>query len=86
MPVPRVLMTMLPPSSSTVSSTMPCFVPFSRARADQKGLASGQEFTIAISEARACGAKLLLGDRDVQVRVCCDVRGGGGVGSMLALG
>eukprot|EP00752_Nemacystus_decipiens_P002178 g2073.t1 len=34
---------------------------------DQKGLASGQEFTIAISEARACGAKLLLGDRDVQV-------------------
>lgn len=35
---------------------------------DQKGLSSGQEFTIAISEARACGAKLLLGDRDVQVR------------------
>eukprot|EP00903_Cladosiphon_okamuranus_P013442 g12520.t1 len=34
---------------------------------DQKGLASGQEFTIAIREARACGAKLLLGDRDVQV-------------------
>ncbi|CAM9196609.1 unnamed protein product [Scytosiphon promiscuus] len=36
---------------------------------DQKGLASGQEFTIAISEARACGAKILLGDRDVQARV-----------------
>lgn len=34
---------------------------------DQKGLASGQEFTIAIREARACGAKLLLGDRDVQI-------------------
>ncbi|CAM9537974.1 unnamed protein product, partial [Hapterophycus canaliculatus] len=34
---------------------------------DQKGLSSGQEFTIAISEARACGAKILLGDRDVQV-------------------
>ncbi|CAN0251340.1 unnamed protein product [Pylaiella littoralis] len=34
---------------------------------DQKGLASGQEFTIAIREARTCGAKLLLGDRDVQV-------------------
>eukprot|EP00904_Undaria_pinnatifida_P003312 jgi/Undpi1/12982/HiC_scaffold_7.g02647.m2 len=34
---------------------------------DQKGLASGQEFTIAIREAQACGARLLLGDRDVQV-------------------
>ncbi|CAM9407914.1 unnamed protein product [Ectocarpus sp. 4 AP-2014] len=34
---------------------------------DQKGLSSGQEFTIAINEARACGAKLLLGDRDVRI-------------------
>ncbi|CAM9364573.1 unnamed protein product [Ectocarpus sp. 12 AP-2014] len=34
---------------------------------DKKGLSSGQEFTIAISEARACGAKLLLGDRDVRI-------------------
>lgn len=35
--------------------------------ADDKGLSAGQEFTIAIREARTCGAKLLLGDRDVQV-------------------
>ncbi|CAM9445496.1 unnamed protein product [Discosporangium mesarthrocarpum] len=34
---------------------------------DKLGFVSGQEFTVAIREARLMGAKILLGDRDVKV-------------------
>ncbi|CAM9490292.1 unnamed protein product [Ascophyllum nodosum] len=34
---------------------------------DQKGLSSGQEFTVALREAGNCGAKILLGDRNVKL-------------------
>lgn len=36
--------------------------------ADKMGFVSGQEFIVAIEEARKVGADLLLGDRDVKVR------------------
>lgn len=34
----------------------------------EEGYSVGEEFSVAISEARKCGAKILLGDRPVKVR------------------